>query len=262
MDLEKLADMLPAHVGFKFTKTIHQKAKASTDPGKVTLPKGYTVAIIGAGKGIGEHIAKAYVAAKASNVIITARTASDLDKVKKELQDLAKQTGSSLNVSTCACDATKPESYVQIKSLIEKEYGGRLDCLVYNAGGAPGKTVFEDKIHLMADADWTNTTDLNYHGAFYAAKYLIPVLLNPQSIGKLLINITSGASHLINFGPKSYNIAKLAENRLTQLIGETYVEEGLVAVAVHPGATATPGSSDTPDYMKGSESIASIAVAA
>ena len=39
--------------------------------------------VIGAGKGIGAHIAKAYAEARAENIIISARTASDLERAAK-----------------------------------------------------------------------------------------------------------------------------------------------------------------------------------
>lgn len=41
--------------------------------------------------------------------------------------------------------------------------------------------------------------------------------------------------------PYSYNIAKLAQNSLTEIMAGMYKEEGIVAVAVHPGSVATPG---------------------
>lgn len=43
-------------------------------------------------------------------------------------------------------------------------------------------------------------------------------------------------------GPHSYAIAKLALNRLTQDLGENYTDEGLTAIALHPGGVLTPGA--------------------
>lgn len=69
---------VPVHWGMNFTK-IHNTPGPAIDPTKVTFPSHYTVVVIGAGKGIGEYIAKAYAQAKASRILITSRTATDLD---------------------------------------------------------------------------------------------------------------------------------------------------------------------------------------
>ena len=247
---EGLFQGAPAHWGANFTKTIHSKPTASIDPAKTTLPGGYTVVVTGAGKGLGEYIAKAYVEAKASNVIITSRTASNLEKVKRELEDIASKSGRSVKVTVCPGDASKPESYLEVKRLLENQYGGRLDCLVCNAGGGNMVTGWEKHLHKTDTNEWDDVTYLNYLGPFYAAKHLIPLMLNTPGAGKTLINISSGASHLNSLSPNAYNISKLALNRLTENIGENYEGEGLVAIALNPGIVMTPGADPLPEFMK------------
>lgn len=93
--------------------------------------------------------------------------------------------------------------------------------------------------------------------AYYMAKFLIPLMLKPPSIGKTIINISSAASHMTVGGPHSYGFAKLALTRLTQDIGENYVDEGLTAIALHPGAVLTEGSKagmlEVADMLNGNE---------
>lgn len=224
-----IAGQGPIHWGTTFTKQLHNNIYPSIDPTSLKLPEDYTVVITGAGKGIGSFIAKAYAKAGASHIVITARTASDLDKVKADILAINK----TITVDTCPGDATDPSSYAAISLLLE---GRRLDCLVCNAGG--GATGFAPKIHETETSEFAQTINLNYLAAYYAAKHLIPPMLATPNGAKTIINITSAASHMIGHPPLAYNMAKFATNRLTEVISEGYREEGLLAIAIHPGAVS------------------------
>ena len=102
----------PPHFGTKFTPTIHSRPHESINPSKVTLPDGYTVLVIGAARGIGEYIARAYAQAKATNLVLTARTAADLDRVKGLLEDIAAENETSARVETMPSDASKESTFV------------------------------------------------------------------------------------------------------------------------------------------------------
>lgn len=239
----------PKHWGFFFTNTTHRDPPANTDPSKVTLSEGYTALVTGASYGLGEYIAKAFAQARVTNIIINSRTTSSLERVKKELESIASQSGRKINVGIYAGDASKAETYSQLRTLLEAEYNGRLDALICNAGGGEMPSGW-GKIHEMDPVEVAKINDLNYMSQFYAAQALIPVMLNPQSKGRTIVNLTSGSSHIIGFSPLPYNISKLAVNRLTQAIGETYAEDGLVAVALQPGAAMTPGAEKLPYNLK------------
>ena len=141
-DVDAIYKTMPTHYGFTFTNTFHHKSKAGADPSKVSLPDGFTVVVTGASYGIGEHIAKAYAHAKATTIVIVSRTASEWKGVKKELRDIGTSYRSDIKVFIHAGDVLKPETSQQIKALLEAECGGRLDCLVCNAGaGVSGNGV-------------------------------------------------------------------------------------------------------------------------
>lgn len=214
----------PAHWGMRFTKTIHARRDPSLDPTDVKLPAGYTVVVTGAGKGIGEYIAKAYVEAKAQNIVITSRTESDLQRVKTELEAIAAKQNRTVNVTVCASDATDLNSYKAVAAILDKSYDGRLDCLVNNAGGGD-MTLADRPLHEGDPKVFSNTTILNYFGPYYGAMTLMPFLLNGRGSGKTLINIISGAAHLIDLPPVSYNVAKLATARMTEIIAAAYSKD-------------------------------------
>lgn len=243
---------MPAHLGNNVTQTKHTEPNASTDPSKVTLPEGYTVIITGAGKGIGQHIARAYAQAKASNIIITARTSSDLDAVKSELEQIAQTNGTSITVRSFTSDASKLETFQELRSIIEKEFDGRLDCLINNAGRLGSNSGF-NRLDQTDPLEHAQLFELNYLGPMYAMQQLIPVMTQPENKGRLIINITSMAAHMTNRVPIAYAASKHALNRLTQHVGETYQEEGLNCIALHPGGVMSYSAQFVPDAMKASK---------
>ena len=243
---------MPSHLGNKITNKLHTEPNASTDPSKVSLPEGYTVLITGAGKGIGQYIARAYAQAGASNIIITARTASDLEQGKSDLESIAKTKGSTVVVRTLASDASKLETFQELRSIIEKEFDGRLDCLVNNAGRLGSNEGF-NRLDKTDPLEHAQLFELNYLGPMYAMQQLIPVMIQPQSKGRLIINITSMAAHMTSKVPIAYGASKHALNRLTQHIGESYQDEGLNCIALHPGGVKSYSAQFVPEAMKASE---------
>jgi FlaA1/EpsC-like NDP-sugar epimerase len=93
---------IPANTGYNVTKTRHHEAPANTDPAKVHLPNPCTVFITGGGRGLSEAMAYAFAKARASDVILAARTATELDVVAANLRNIT----SKIKVSTVICDVT------------------------------------------------------------------------------------------------------------------------------------------------------------
>lgn len=152
---------LPAHYGVTLTKTLHQKPKASILPDKVTLPECFVVVVTGASYGIAEHIAKAYAYAKANTIVLVARTESKLNGVAKELKAIAANQGRDINVLVHAADVTKLETSKDVAALLESKCGGRLDCLVCNAGaGESGTGIVSNMMFRRIALDLCNTASL------------------------------------------------------------------------------------------------------
>jgi NAD(P)-dependent dehydrogenase (short-subunit alcohol dehydrogenase family) len=258
VDIDTVLKSMPSHYGFAFTETIHHKPKAGSAARNVNLPEGFVVVVIGASYGIGEYIAKAYAYAKASTIVIVARSESELNRVAKEVKNVGSAGGKDINVLVHLGDASKLETSKDIATLLETKCGGRLDILICNAGvGFSGKGYWTKHLHDAVVDDLDYVTAINYWSAWYAAKYLIPLMLKPPSTGKTVINISSGAAHITQGGPHAYSIAKLALTRMTQDIGENYADEGLTAIALHPGSVMTQGTingtEDVADYARASE---------
>lgn len=240
----------PAHWGLTFTKTVHNNLYPAIEPAKFSgsFSDAYTVVVVGASQGIGEYIARAYAEAGVKNIILTARNETKLQNVKSELEKIAK---GDIKVSIVTGDATKPDSYTSLAEVITKSYGGRIDCLVCNAGGGYGDTLWEPKIQHTMPEEFIGLTDINFHAAVCAAQKLVPFVL--KSEGKTVINITSAACHMVDTPPYGYSIAKLALNRFTESLAAMYKDEGLLAVALHPGTVVTPGVEERAPHLIPSE---------
>lgn len=206
----------------------------------------------GGASGIGEYIARSYIEAKARSVVITGRRTALLEETKGKLEKLAAELGQKTKVTICPGDAERQEAYIKIRELVEKEHDGRLDALVCNAGpGTTDPATWTPKIHKQDVESWDSMIRVNLCGPYYAAKHLIPLMLNPQSQGKTIVNIVSGAAHMTSgMPPIAYPIGKLGSTRLAQNLSEAYAEEGIQAFALHPGGVLTPASSTMPKEMQ------------
>jgi len=105
---------VPAYSGYGFTKTHHHEPAANIDPSKVTLPKPCTVLITGGGRGLGEAIAIGFGKAGASDIILAARTTTELDLVAAQLRNIS----SSINVSTVSCDVTSEADVLKLVDVL------------------------------------------------------------------------------------------------------------------------------------------------
>lgn len=216
-----------------FTETSHSSTPSVLNPANVRLPKGLTVAIIGASTGIGEHIAYAYAHASAARIIISSRTLEDLQVVEKAL----KAINSELEVDVVQCDVSKAESVEALAQHVRRTCG-QLDVLVLNAGWAGPVTVKMDE----GQPEWVQKAfDINAMGTYHAAHYFVPLLLESQSGPRSFIVIGSIAGCIRRgiIANTGYTVSKMAQIRLVEYLAEQYSEKGLFSVAIHPGAVKT-----------------------
>lgn len=202
----------------------------------IPLPEGFSLLILGASEGIGEHTAYAYARAGASKIIISARRLPNLERVKSEIHN----HNISTRVEVFNCDIASVTSVAAL-SLFVKEKSGRLDCVIVNAAYAPPITL---KTHLDQPEDIRQAFDVNCQGTFNAAHYFIPLLLSSPhgarqffAVGSMAGSIRRG--HIANMG---YCVSKMAQTRMIEYLHEQYGSEsdgGLFALTIHPGAVNT-----------------------
>ena len=182
--------------------------------------------ITGGSKGIGEGIARVFVAAGAK-VVICSRGA-------KEGEDLALEM-TSLGPGTCdyiRCDVSHPE---EIKELIEKtiKLHGHLDCLINNAGWHPEHHTIDD----FSIDDFENLLRLNLVSYFAACKYALPYLRKTHGN---IINISSLVGEIGQEWATTYVATKGGITALTKALAVDEARNGVRVNAVLPGVIITP----------------------
>ncbi len=180
-----------------------------------------TAIVTGGGKGIGKQICLA-LAKKGVNVVIAARTLSEIEAVRDEI---LKNGGKAVAVQT---DVTAED---QVRNLIDMAINnfGRIDILVNNAGVAVRKIVAETSLD-----EYDNIMDVNVKGMFLCTKYAIAWMSEKKD--SIIINISSGAGKTGFPGLAVYCASKFAVLGFTEaLAGEV---QGKV-YAVCPGGVNT-----------------------
>ena len=216
-----------------FTATTHAEASEQLRPEHTVLPAGFTVCIIGASQGIGEHIAYCYAKAKAMNMLLASRTLADLEVVAGK----ARAISADVKVETAFCDIASAASVEALANAVKDRFG-RLDVVVPNAAYAPPVTLRIDqgKPDLVQRA-----FDVNVMGTYHVAHYFVPLLLASENGAKgfLAIGSIAGCIRRGVIANTGYTISKMAQTRMVEYLGEQYGEEGLLAVSIHPGAVHT-----------------------
>lgn len=159
--------------------------------------------VTGAGKGIGEAIARRFVEENAAGVAILEWDLELAQKTAKELDPTGKK------VIAFKCDVSNSE---QVKEAIDGAIAafGRIDVLVNNAG------ITRDRIfHKMTDAEWHAVINVNLNGVYNLCKYVVP-LMRAQQAGSI-VNISS-TSLMGNPGQANYAAAKAALQGLTRTL--------------------------------------------
>ncbi len=186
--------------------------------GKVAL-------ITGASRGIGEHIARAFVKAGA-RAVLSSRKQADLDKVS---QSINRAGGESYAI---AAHAGKMDD---IKALVRKaiEHYGTIDILVNNAGTNP---VFGPIINVDEKA-WDKIFEVNLRGFFFLSAEVMPVMMNRG--GGVIINMASVAGIKPDIGLGAYSISKAGVIMLTRVLAKEWAPMNIRVNAIAPGIIKT-----------------------
>ena len=186
------------------------------------MPENPVVIVSGASRGVGAATAR-WLAKAGSAVTLIARSADDLEKVAKDVQQLR---GSSLVYTCDVSDAGACRSAVA-KTL---EQFGRLDAVVNNAG-------MVEPLAPVSGSDvdhWQNNIAVNLLGPFYLIRAAID---NLREQNGRIVNVSSGAATITVENASAYCAAKAALNHLSRVLAAE--EPRLTVMAVRPGVVDT-----------------------
>jgi NAD(P)-dependent dehydrogenase (short-subunit alcohol dehydrogenase family) len=179
------------------------------------------VVITGASRGIGQRLA-VDLARAGWDVVCAARSSQDApSKLPGTVDDtaaaIARAGGRAIAVGL---DVQDEEAVAALAERVYRDWG-RCDLLVNNAAVAPPRPALDDTIRR-----WRLAVDVNLNGPFYLTWHL-GRRMREQGGGRV-INVSSAAAVMPEFGRPSYTATKLGLEGLTEALGHEL--RGRVAV--------------------------------
>ncbi len=193
--------------------------------------------VTGASRGIGAAIAVA-LAQQGRLVVLIARQADKLQQVA----DTINAAGGAGKAVVRPCDLSDSKAVEALIEGVADEYK-RLDILVNNAG------ITRDNLMLrMSDDEFDSVIQTNLRSVFVACRSA----LRPMMRGKWgrIINISSVAGVVGNFGQANYAAAKAGLMGMTKSIAKEMAAKNITANVVAPGFIETDMTSGLPQQIK------------
>ncbi len=179
--------------------------------------KDKNILITGSATGIGEAMARRFVA-EGARVVIHGLDPSAGEAVTKSLGDKA-----SLHI----CDLEKPQSATEIVAFAIQQFNGRLDGLVNNAAYIPRSNLFTTDAELF-----DRTMAINVRAPLLLIQAAFPHLKKSQgavlNIGS--VNVYTGESNLL-----PYSISKGALMTLTRNLADAHAVDRVRFNQINPG---------------------------
>jgi NAD(P)-dependent dehydrogenase (short-subunit alcohol dehydrogenase family) len=180
-----------------------------------------TIAVIGAGPGIGEAVARRF-AAEGFVVALLARTT-------EKLQSMAQGINTDMGEGVAYYYVTDLRIEDSVRSSLNKVRSelGPVHVLVYNAGArrVNGRSILD-----TSTEEFENFTKINLFGAFWSTKCVLPDMLDAGR-GTILFTSATGALRGMP-GLASFSPGKFGLRSLCQIVAREYQSKGIHAVNV------------------------------
>ncbi|KAL2142834.1 hypothetical protein VTI28DRAFT_665 [Corynascus sepedonium] len=213
-----------------YVKTLHKKPYPGVSPLRPELSQeGRTVLVVGASTGIGFAIARAFVQASASHVILTGRR-------EKALADAVTKLQTETNDATTISGFVSDVSDLQDSAKLWREFANQgiiIDVLVLNA-----MNMGQGGLLLQADlgATW-KAFETNVRGLLdYAQRFSKQ---GSEGRPKFLVNVSTSCIHnwaTEGRGIPTYALSKNAGTLMMQLIADDADPRDMQVVSFHPGS--------------------------
>jgi 3-oxoacyl-[acyl-carrier protein] reductase len=181
--------------------------------------------VTGAGRGIGQAIARTYAEAGA-RVAVVSRTEANAVRAAEEINALVPGAA-----KPYAVDVADGEAVMAMGKRVLEDFG-TVDILVNNAG------LTRDGLLLrMSSEDWDAVIDTNLKGAFHMVKAFQRVMLKVK--GARIINVASVIGLMGNAGQANYAASKAGLIGFTKSLAREFAGRGVTANAIAPGFIST-----------------------
>jgi short-subunit dehydrogenase len=185
--------------------------------------KNKTIIVTGGTKGIGRSIVEDLVK-NGSNVIILARTKSDLEQVKNELKKFPK-------ISIFKCDVTSQSDIKKTFKKINSNFD-QIDVLINNVGSA-----YIGPADEMSLSDWNFIINTNLTSVFLCCKEISPVMKNQKNGCIINIISNSGKNGAADFS--AYCASKFGQLGFSQSLFHELRPYGIRVISICPGGVDT-----------------------
>lgn len=200
--------------------------------------------ITGGSRGLGYAIARAFFAAGAKRIYITARKAEACEQAAAQLSQMS-ETGECVALPG---DISNMDEITRLVSVLE-EKEPHIDVLVNNAGVG-----WLAPLDDFPEKGWDKVMDLNVKTPFFLTKAMTPLLSKNATADSTtsVINIGSIAGIMGRTDTFSYAPSKAAVHQMTRNLGVALAEQHIRVNAIAPGRFHTSmteyASSDTAGY--------------
>ncbi|HWQ93452.1 MAG TPA: SDR family NAD(P)-dependent oxidoreductase [Clostridia bacterium] len=189
------------------------------------------IIITGANGGLGQALAKAFLAESPDNYVwLAVRTHRDAaDRLAGE------------NPGRCQClelDAAQPGAWQTAISRISTAQG-RIDVLINNAGKHADML-----LATMPVKTWSDVLQANLDSAFYGCQAVLPSMISQR--GGRIVNISSLSALLAPAGQANYAAAKAGLLAMTQSLAKEVARLNITVNAVCPGFIETDALASLP----------------
>lgn len=193
----------------------------------MALLEGKVAVVTGAGSGMGRSTAT-LLAAEGASVVLVGRRSEVLDDVA---------TAITADGGHAVVKAADISSKAEVDALVEdvRTSLGPVDILVNNAGSA-SKVL---NVRWISQEEWNEVLDVNLNAVYLLTQAVLPDMLS-RNTGTIITVSSLAAVNPNLLGGAAYGAAKAAVRNFMTYLHNTFRNEGLRAVTILPGETATP----------------------
>ena len=194
--------------------------------------KNKNIIVTGASGGLGNSIVNRLSEFQA-NVLATGTKIEKLEELKSKVK----------NVEILCFDISQNEKIEEFIENATIKLGGKLDCIVNNAG------LTKDNLAIRMNIDeWKKIIEINLTSTFLLSKFAIKKMLKNKS-GKI-INITSVVGHTGNLGQANYSASKAGIVAMSKSLAIEYAKKNININCISPGFIKTAMTEKLDDKFK------------
>ena len=187
---------------------------------------GKTAIVTGAGRNIGEEIAKLFARERAKVAVV------DMDEDRaRSVADLIKADGG--DAIAVVCDVSDTAAIAKMVTATVDAFGG-IDILINNVAISDNKDIFE-----ITEDEWRKTIDVTLSSPFYVTKQVAKWMVDNDRGGRV-VNVGSTSGFKGRPTAIAYTSAKSGVFNLTQSMAVQLAPYGIIVNQVSPNMTGSP----------------------